>query len=231
VQALTGAPIAGDSQPWVDWSWVRRHMGEIGSAITQHVELTLIAVGIGFALSLPLALIAWRWRPFEKPIYGFTGVLFTIPSLALFAFLIPITGLGTVTAEIGLVSYTLLILIRNIVAGLDAVPGEVRDAAKGLGFSTGRQLLRVELPLASPAIIAGIRLAVVTTIGLVTVASLVGAGGGLGTLISLGQENNFRTQEVLGAGLSVALAAAFDLTLVIVQRVITPWATRRAEAD
>jgi osmoprotectant transport system permease protein len=231
VQALTGAPIAGDSQPWVDWSWVGRHLGEIGSAITQHVELTLIAVGIGFALSLPLALIAWRWRPFEKPIYGFTGVLFTIPSLALFAFLIPITGLGTVTAEIGLVSYTLLILIRNIVAGLDAVPGEVRDAAKGLGFSTGRQLLRVELPLASPAIIAGIRLAVVTTIGLVTVASLVGAGGGLGTLISLGQENNFRTQEVLGAGLSVALAAAFDLTLVIVQRVITPWATRRAEAD
>jgi osmoprotectant transport system permease protein len=225
-----GASFAADSQPWVDWSWVERHWGEIGSAISQHVELTIIAVGIGFALSLPLALLAWRWRRFEKPIYGFTGVLFTIPSLALFAFLIPITGLGTLTAEIGLVSYTLLILVRNTVAGLDAVPGEVRDAAKGLGFSTARQLVRVELPLASPAIIAGIRLAVVTTIGLVTVASLVGAGGGLGQLISVGQQNNFRTQEVLGAGLSVALAAAFDLTLVIVQRFVTPWATRRAQA-
>jgi osmoprotectant transport system permease protein len=228
MQVLMGAPIAGNSQPWVEWSWVDRHWGEIGSALGQHVELTLIAVGIGFALSLPLALVAWRWRHFEKPIYGFTGVLFTIPSLALFAFLIPITGLGTVTAEIGLVSYTLLILVRNIVTGLDAVPAEVRDAAKGLGFSTARQLARVELPLASPAIIAGIRLAVVTTIGLVTVASLVGAGGGLGQLISVGQQNNFRTQEVLGAGLSVALAAAFDLTLVMVQRLVNPWAARKA---
>jgi osmoprotectant transport system permease protein len=230
MQALLSAPIVGDSQPWIDWSWVGRHWGQIGSAIGQHVELTVIAVGIGFGLSLPLALLAWRWRHFEKPIYGFTGVLFTIPSLALFAFLIPITGLGTLTAEIGLVSYTLLILVRNIVAGLDAVPGEVRDAARGLGYSTARQLTRVELPLASPAIIAGIRLAVVTTIGLVTVASLVGAGGGLGQLISVGQQNNFRTQEVLGAGLSVVLAAAFDLTLVMVQRVVNPWAARKAEA-
>ncbi|HEX6394423.1 MAG TPA: ABC transporter permease [Acidimicrobiales bacterium] len=230
MQALMAAPISGDSQPWVEWSWVQRHWGEIGSAMGQHVELTVIAVGIGFVLSLPLGLLAWRWRHLEKPIYGFTGVLFTIPSLALFAFLIPITGLGTVTAEIGLVSYTLLILVRNIVAGLDSVPGEVRDAAKGLGFGTARQLARVDLPLASPAIIAGIRLAVVTTIGLVTVASLVGAGGGLGTLISVGFQNNFRTQEVLGAGLSVALAAVFDLTLVVVQRAVTPWATRQAEA-
>ena len=224
--ALRGVPIVGGSQPWIEWSWVEHHWGEIGSALAQHVELTVIAVGIGFALSLPLGLLAWRWRRFEKPIYGFTGLLFTIPSLALFAFLIPITGLGTTSAEIGLVSYTLLILVRNIVAGLDAVPGEVRDAARGLGFSRARELIRVDLPLASPAIIAGIRLAVVTTIGLVTVASLVGAGGGLGTLISLGQQNDFRTQEVLGAGLSVVLAAAFDLSLVLVQRVVTPWAAR-----
>jgi osmoprotectant transport system permease protein len=227
VRSLSGPPIIGASQPWIEWSWVEHHWGVIGSALAQHVELTAIAVGIGFALSLPLALLAWRWRRFEKPVYGFTGVLFTIPSLALFAFLIPITGLGTTTAEIGLVSYTLLILVRNIVAGLDAVPPEVRDAAKGLGFSPARQLIRVEIPLASPTIIAGIRLAVVTTIGLVTVASLVGAGGGLGTLISLGQQNNFRTQVVLGAGLSVLLAAAFDLTLVAVQRAVTPWASRK----
>ncbi len=220
-------PIIGGSQPWIQWSWVEHHWGEIGSALGQHVELTVIAVGIGFALSLPMGLLAWRWRRLEKPIYGFTGLLFTIPSLALFAFLIPVTGLGTTTAEIGLVSYTLLILVRNIVAGLDAVPGEVRDAARGLGFGRARELMRVDLPLASPAIIAGIRLAVVTTIGLVTVASLVGAGGGLGTLISVGQQNNFRTQEVLGAGLSVLLAAVFDVTLVLVQRLVTPWAARQ----
>jgi osmoprotectant transport system permease protein len=173
-------PIFGGSQPWIQWRWVEHHWGEIGSALGQHVELTVIAVGIGFALSRPMGLLAWRWRRLEKSIYGFTGLLFTIPSLALFAFLIPVTGLGTTTAEIGLVSYTLLILVRNIVAGLDAVPGEARDAARGLGFGRARELLRVDLPLASPAIIAGIRLAVVTTIGLVTVASLVGVGGGSG---------------------------------------------------
>lgn len=223
-----GVPVAADSQPWVQWSWVDHHWGEIGSALGQHVQLTAIAVGIGFAISLPLGLLAWRWRRWEKPVYGFTGVLFTIPSLALFAFLIPITGLGPTTAEIGLVSYTLLILVRNIVAGLDAVPPEVRDAARGLGFGPLRQLLRVELPLAAPAIVAGIRLAVVTTIGLVTVASLVGAGGGLGTLIALGQQNDFRTQVVLGAGLSVALAAVFDLVLVLAQRAVTPWVRRKA---
>ncbi|HUE59498.1 MAG TPA: ABC transporter permease [Acidimicrobiales bacterium] len=227
---LRSVPIVGGSQPWIQWSWVEHHWGDIGSALGQHVELTLIAVGVGFALSLPMGLLAWRWRRFEKPVYGFTGLLFTIPSLALFAFLIPITGLGPTTAEIGLVSYTLLILVRNIVAGLNAVPGEVRDAARGLGFSRTKELVRVDLPLASPAIIAGIRLAVVTTIGLVTVASLAGAGGGLGTLISVGFQNNFRTQEVLGAGLSVLLAAVFDVTLVVVQRFVTPWAAVKGGA-
>lgn len=218
--------VAADSQPWLQWSWIRQHPGEIWSAVDQHIQLTLIAVGIGLALSLPLGYLAWRWRRWEKPVYGVTGILFTIPSLALFAFLIPITGLGRTTAEIGLVSYTLLILVRNIVTGLDGVPLEVRDAAQGLGYGPARQLFRVDLPLAAPAMIAGIRLAVVTTIGLVTVASLVGAGGGLGTLISIGQQNNFRTQVVLGAGLSVLLAALFDGALVLLQWTITPWARK-----
>jgi osmoprotectant transport system permease protein len=222
--------VLGDSQPWLDWKWIDRHPGEIWNAVDQHIQLTLIAVGIGLILSLPLGFVAWRWRAWEKPIYGVTGVLFTIPSLALFALLIPVTGLGRLTAEIALVSYTLLILVRNIVAGLDGVPGDVRDAARGLGYSTTRQLLRVDLPLATPALIAGIRLAVVTTIGLVTVASLVGAGGGLGTLISLGQQNNFRTQVVLGAGLSVLLAAGFDAALVTLQWFITPWTHKGARA-
>ncbi|MGH9057782.1 MAG: ABC transporter permease [Acidimicrobiales bacterium] len=222
--------MLGGSQPWLEWSWIDHHPGEIWNAVDQHIQLTLIAVGIGLALSFPLGLVAWRWRRWEKPVYGMTGVLFTIPSLALFAFLIPITGLGTTTAEIGLVSYTLLILVRNIVAGLDAVPGEVRDAARGLGYGSARRLLAVDLPLAAPAIMAGIRLATVTTVGLVTVASLVGAGGGLGTLIALGQQNNFRTQIVLGAGLSIVLAALFDAALVLVQRVVTPWARKGAAA-
>lgn len=218
--------VVGDSQPWLEWSWIDHHGSLIRSALGQHIQLTLIAVGIGFALSLPMALVIWRWRRWEGPVYGVTGLLFTIPSLALFAILIPITGLGLTTAEIGLVSYTLLILVRNIVTGLDSVPAEVRDAARGLGYGRFRQLVTIELPLASPAIIAGIRLAVVTTVGLVTIAGLVGAGGGLGTLISLGQENNFRTEVVLGALLSVLLAAAFDAVLVLVQRAVTPW-TRR----
>jgi osmoprotectant transport system permease protein len=222
--------VLGDSQPWLDWSWIDRHPGEIWNAVSQHIQLTLIAVGIGLVISLPLGFVAWRWRGWEKPIYGVTGVLFTIPSLALFAFLIPITGLGRLTAEIGLVSYTLLILVRNIVAGLDGVPPDVRDAARGLGYGPARQLLRVDLPLAAPAMFAGVRLAVVTTIGLVTVASLVGAGGGLGTLISLGQQNNFRTQIVLGASLSVLLAAAFDAALVLMQWAVTPWTRKGVRA-
>ncbi len=226
--AGTASALLGDAQPWLQWGWIDRHLGEIGSAIGQHIELTLIAVGIGLAISLPLGYVAWRWKRWEKPLYGITGALFTVPSLALFAFLIPVTGLGRTTAEIGLVSYTLLILVRNIVAGLDSVPAEVRDAARGLGYGAGRQLVFVDLPLAAPTIIAGVRLAVVTTIGLVTVASLVGAGGGLGTLISLGQQNNFRTEVVLGAVLSVVLAAAFDVALVLVERAVTPWSRRGA---
>jgi osmoprotectant transport system permease protein len=221
--------MLSDSQPWIEWSWVGRHGNEIWSDVVHHIELTLIAVGIGFVLSVPLALVAWRWRRWEKPVYGFTGFLFTIPSLALFAILIPITGLGLTTAEIGLVSYTLLILVRNIVTGLDSVPGEVRDAARGLGYGRFRMLVTVELPLASPAIIAGIRLAVVTTVGLVAVASLVGAGVSLGTLIVEGQQNNFRTEIVVGAVLSVLLAASLDVMLVLIQRLVTPW-TRRGRS-
>jgi osmoprotectant transport system permease protein len=218
--------LLADSQPWIDWTWVRQNPGLIWSAVVQHIDLTLIAVGIGLVISLPLALVVWRWRRWETPIYGLEGVLFAIPSLALFAFLIPITGLSKTTAEIGLVSYTLLILTRNIVTGLRGVPAEVRDAAVGLGYSPGRRLLLVDLPLAVPTIIAGVRIAVVTTIGLVTIASLIGAGGGLGYLIQQGQQNDFKTQVVLGCLLSVLLAAILDGILVGLQRLVTPWARR-----
>jgi osmoprotectant transport system permease protein len=216
------------SNPWVDWTWVGQNKGMIWSAVVQHVELTFLAVGIGFVISVPVALAVYRHPLIEGPVYGVAGALFAIPSLALFAFFIPITGLDKTTAEIGLVSYTLLILIRNTVTGLQGVPPEVRDAATGLGYGRQRLLLGVEFPMAVPAIISGLRIATVTTIGLVTIASVVGAGGGLGFLIQQGQQNGFRTEVVVGAGLSVILALFFDLLLVGVGRLVAPWTARQA---
>jgi osmoprotectant transport system permease protein len=155
------------------------------------------------------------------------GVLYTIPSLALFALLIPFTGLSIVTAEIGLVSYTLLILVRNIVGGLRGVSPDVREAAVGMGYSSWQMLWQIELPLAVPVIIAGLRVAVVTTIGLVTVTGLIGQGG-LGSLIVLGIQEFFATPLVIGATLSIALAVLLDGSLVLLQRQATPWLRRSA---
>ena len=220
-------PVVAADDPWVRWDWVSRHTDAITAALRQHIELTVIAVLLGLALSFPLALAARRWRWTQTPILSATGVLYTIPSLALFAFLVPWTGLSRTTSEIGLVSYTLLILIRNIVAGLDAVPDEVREAAQGMGFTRRRQLLRIELPLAVPSIIAGLRIATVTTVGLVTVTALIGQGG-LGQLILEGLTRDFRTPLVVGSVLSIALAVLADVALAGVERVVTPWARARA---
>jgi osmoprotectant transport system permease protein len=183
-------------------------------------------VVIGLLIAVPLGLVAWRSRLFRGPIFSFTGILYTIPSLALFSFLLPFTGLTILTAEIGLVSYTLLILVRNIVVGLNAVPDDVREAARGMGFRPLAELARIDLPLAFPAIIAGIRIATVTTIGLVTVTALIGEGG-LGSLIYDGLLRDFKTPLVVGTVLSVALAVIADLSLAGAQRVITPWARSR----
>jgi osmoprotectant transport system permease protein len=213
------------SQPWVQWSWVRTHLHVIRHDLWQHLWLTLLAVGIGLLITLPLALIARAWRPLKGPLLAVTGVLYAIPSLALFAVLVPFTGFTTTSAEIGLVSYTLLILLRNVLVGLDSVPDEVQDAARGMGFGRARMFTKVELPLALPAIFAGLRIATVTTIGLVTVTVFIGQGG-LGAMMFQGFENSFRTQEVVGAVLVVALAVTADLVLVGVQRALTPWARR-----
>jgi len=212
---------AGD--PWVRWDWVQRHRDVILGDLRQHAELTGIAVALGLLISFPLALLARRWRHAEAPILFVGGVLYTIPSLALFAFLVPWTGLSRTTAEIGLVSYTILILVRNIITGLDGVPEETLDAAKGMGFTSWRQLVRVELPLAAPAIIAGLRIATVTTIGLVTVTVVMGQGG-LAKLMFDGFTRDFRTPLVVGLGLTVALAVAADLLLQLLERLVTPWA-------
>jgi osmoprotectant transport system permease protein len=216
-------------EPWVRWDWIGRHTQLILSALWQHVVLTGIAVGVGLLIAAPVALLIRRWRVMQGPVLSLTGVLYTIPSLALLALLVPLTGLTRTTAEIALVSYTLLILIRNIVAGLDGVPPDVLEAAEGMGYSRTTQLARVELPLALPVIMAGIRIAVVTTIGLVTVTALIGQGG-LGKLINDGLNLGFRTEIVVGSVLSIALATFADLSLVTVQRLATPWTRARARA-
>lgn len=221
-QAL--APLMG-AEAWLEWGWVADHRDLILDRLREHVELTVLAVAIGIVLATPLVVLSRRYRRTYPVVLTTTGILYTIPSLALFTLLLPWTGLSRTTALVGLVSYTLLILVRNAVTGLDGVPDDVREAARGMGYSPRRSLLTVELPLALPAIVAGIRLAVVTTVGLVTVASLIGHGG-LGHLILDGLNRRFRTPLVVGAVLSVALATFADVALLQVQKRLSPW-TRR----
>lgn len=204
------------------WEWAFDHLDDIKVQGIEHLQLTFLAVGIGLLISFPLAVLAHRHKRFYVPLTGVTGILYTIPSLALFAMLTPFTGLSVTTAEIGLVSYTLLILIRNIVTGLAGVPEDVREAATGMGYSSTQLLWRVELPLALPVIIAGIRIATVTTIGLVTVTALIGQGG-FGYFILLGLSRFFSTATILGAVLSVLLAVFMDRLLILVEHRLTPW--------
>jgi osmoprotectant transport system permease protein len=215
-----------EGEPLILWDWTFSHIPDIWHRVLEHMELTAIAVGIGFVLAFLLSLVIRQIPALYSPVTWVAGVLYAIPSLALFALLIPVTGLSIVTAEIGLVSYTLLILVRNIVGGLRSVPPDVREAAIGMGYSEWQLLWRIELPLALAIIIAGVRVAVVTTVGLVTVTALIGQGG-LGALIIQGIQQFFATPLVIGAGLSIALAILLDGTLVLIQRQVTPW-TRRA---
>jgi osmoprotectant transport system permease protein len=224
---LATGVVGAVEDPWIRWSWISGHADVITAALVQHIQLTLIAVLLGLVIAVPLGLVAWRSRLFRGPIFTLTGILYTIPSLALFAFLLPFTGLTILTAEIGLVGYTLLILVRNIVVGLNSVPDEVREAARGMGFRPLAELARIDLPLAIPGIMAGVRIATVTTIGLVTVTALIGEGG-LGSLIYDGLLRDFHTPLVVGTVLSVALAVVADLSLASLQRVVTPWARSRA---
>jgi osmoprotectant transport system permease protein len=211
-----------------DWEWVGGHLDLIGRQLGQHIFLTVVAVGIGIAISLPIAVYAQRHPRVYALVTWVAGILYTIPSLALFVLLLPFTGLGSVTAEIGLVSYTLLILIRNSVTGLDAVPEDAKEAASGMGYTDRQLLWRVEIPLALPVIMAGVRLATVTTIGLVTVTAFIGKGG-LGFLMLAGFRNLFPEVAVLvGLALSVGLAVGADAALLAGQRIITPWASSRA---
>jgi osmoprotectant transport system permease protein len=215
--------VAAASNPFFRWSYVTSQWGQIQSDLVQHITLSLIAVAIGTAISLPVAVLAWRYRLVRVPVFGLSSTLYVIPSLALFVFLIPITGVDTyTTAEIALVGYTLLILMWNTVAGLDAVPEDAREAAKALGYSPLVSLLRVDLPLSLPYIFAGLRVATATVIGLVTVTALIGLGG-LGQQIIYGFNIGYNTPIIVGLVLSIALAAVADLLLVGAQRLMVPW--------
>ncbi len=208
------------------WDWVIDHLDVVWLAVGEHFWLTFLAVAIGFAISFPIAIYAFRHRRVYGPVTAAAGILYTIPSLALFAALTPLTGLSTTTAEVGLVSYTLLILIRNTVAGLSGVSDDVIEAAQGMGYTRSQLLWKVQLPLAAPAIMAGLRIATVTTIGLVTVTAVIGKGG-LGYFILLGLTRTFSTAIILGGVLSMILAVFADVVLVRVERLLVPWARAR----
>ncbi len=214
----------------MDLGWIVRNLDEIGQRTLEHVLLTVIAIVIGFAISFVLALLIRRMSWLEAPIIGVSGVLYAIPSLALFAFLVPFTGIqNPLTAEIALVSYTILILLRNILAGLAAVPREVIEAADGMGYTASQRLWKVELPVALPVIVAGLRIATVTIIGLVTVTALIGLGG-LGYLIvDIGYRRFFLTATLVGSVGAVLLAVIADRGFVLLQGALTPWARRRTE--
>jgi osmoprotectant transport system permease protein len=220
---LSSGPVPVLAAELIRWSWIGDHLDDIRDALVQHVQLTVLAVLFGLLLAFPLGLAAVRWPRLYGPILGLTGVLFTIPSLALFILLIPFTGLQIQTALIGLTIYTLLILVRNMVEGLRGVDRDVREAAEAMGYTPARQLFQVELPLALPVIMAGVRIATVTTIGLVTVTALIGWGG-LGQLFIEGFTLNFGTPIVVGIVLSALLAFTADLLLVGLQHRLTPWA-------
>jgi osmoprotectant transport system permease protein len=210
------------------WDWVKAHWGDtLGPALWQHVELTAIAVVIGFAIAFPLALLAHRFRRLEQPFGIFSALVYTIPSLALFQLLLPFTGLTTTTVEIALVGYTLVILFPNIVQGLDSAPADVLEAARGMGLTRRQVLTRVELPLAVPAIVGGLRIAVVSTVAIATIAAtLLPKGLGYPIFIALKEPTPFKT-EIYSAGvLAVALALGCDGLLVALRRILVPWAAK-----
>jgi osmoprotectant transport system permease protein len=215
------------AQCYVDNSWFcgqywSDYRPELTDATVQHVWITVVSVLVGLAVALPLALLARRHPTVESVVVGGTTIIYTIPSLALFSLLLPVTGLSPTTVIIGLALYSLTILVRNVLAGLRAGPADVVESARGVGYSEARLLTRVELPLALPVIMAGLRVATVSTVALVTVGSIVSYGG-LGNLMLRAVNTQFKAQILAASVLCVLLAVALDLVLVAAQRALTPW--------
>ncbi|MFF2503964.1 ABC transporter permease [Streptomyces sp. NPDC058067] len=214
---------------WVCGEYLRSRRQELVDAVVQHMGITAAAVVIGVLIAFPLALLA-RHRPaFAGPVLGLTTVLYTIPSLAMFSLLLPLFGLSASLVVTGLVLYSLTILVRNILAGLQAVPEEAREAARGMGYGPVRLLWEVELPLALPALLAGVRIATVSTVALTTVGAIIDYGG-LGTLILDGLDSDFKAQVLTASVLCVLLAVAADLLLLALQRWLTPWTRASSRA-
>ena len=223
--------VVASAGPIIEWNWVSSERSMIVSLLLQHIELTVIAVGVGLAIALPLGIISWKVPAVRPPLVGITGAIYVIPSVALLSIFAPLTGFFSITtAEVALVGYTLLILLRNTVAGLDSIPADAQDAAQGMGYTQLQQFLKVQFPLALPAILAGVRVATVTTIGLVTVTAFIGQGG-LGQLIIQGFSEDFNTPIFVGLVLSVLLAGVADALIVGIQRVTLPWLRRRRVAS
>jgi osmoprotectant transport system permease protein len=219
------APLA---QTISGWQWMQNNTDQITRRAVEHVQLTGIAIGFGLAISVVLAVVALRYRKTYRPITLIAGIAFTIPSIALFPALVPYTGLTVTTAVIGLTLYTLLILVRNIIAGIEGVPDEVVEAARGMGYGSNRLFVEVQLPLALPVIIAGIRIATVTTIGLVTITGLIGYGG-FGFFIFDGLRSNFYVPKLLvGAIAPMVMSLGADGLLQVLERSLTPWSRRHA---
>lgn len=218
----------GPGNPWFSWRYIHENADAIGTALRFHAGLTAQTVLLALVVAVPLAVVAYWIKPLTAPILALSGILYTIPSLALLSLLAPLVGTtGTTSVLIALVMYALLVLVRNSLAGLTQVPPEVIDAATGMGYGRFGRLLRVELPLALPGILTGLRLATVSTVALVTVGSLIGQGG-LGDLILGGFRNNFYKAEILtGTLLCVGLALVLDLLLAGLGRLLTPWSRGR----
>jgi osmoprotectant transport system permease protein len=214
---------------WLCTEWWRGHWGDIlQPALVQHIELTLLAVGIGFGISFLLALIGFRWGFANPPLGVFTDFLYTLPAIALFEILVPITGLTRTTIEIPLVAYTLFILYRNTLAGLRAVPDEVLESARGMGFTRLQTFFRVELPLAVPSIVAGLRIATVSTISIATIAAFIVAQGLGGPIFdALEAPDIFKTELLAAGALVILLALVADALLALLQRALTPWGRLR----
>lgn len=213
-----------EERPFFDWGWIGRNLDTIFERAVEHVVLTGVAVAVGFAVSIGLVALALRWPRLYRPILAVSGILYTIPSLALFALLLAFLPLGFVTAEVALVSYCILILFRNGYTGITGVSASVTEAADGMGYTRRQRFLRVELPLAVPVIVAGLRIATVTVVGLVTVTALLGQGGfGFFILDGFRRSIVFPTEIIVGTVLSAVLAAVLDFGLLALEARVTPW--------
>jgi osmoprotectant transport system permease protein len=208
--------------PWFSWTYLERNGEDVARALEQHVSLTLQAVAIALVVAVPLGALAHLRPRLAGPVLGTTGVLYTIPSLALFAVLAPYTGIGRVTVLIGLVLYALLVLVRGVLVGLRGVDPAVRDAARGMGYGRARMLWTVELPQAMPTVVSAVRLATVTTVALVTVGVVVGFGG-LGQLMFRGFRSNYHAEIMTATVLCLLLALVLDLLVALAGRALTPW--------